>query len=257
MLSHRKSYALVIAAAALVIVLLVFAEIETTKIALQGYKQSSIQRNINLISLNNEPESFNCYTTNGTLPQVNGNSTIFSGSDKTNMYSDIVSYNTLEANKSLVLEAQITASVKEFSMGEDQFAVFAGDDVVNYKSDEFGFVLPETGNIWYAYIQSPQINGFFIWKPLIFAEANEPHNFKAVYSNDGSSRYVVFYVDGKILWTTIYPDISGKDFHMVLTSHKVSGENIDLSQNQMEVKNAVFSDKIEISQNLAYQNPVL
>ena len=191
-------------------------------------------------------DAFNCYNTNGTAPFINGNSALFFGANTTNTYSDIVSQTTVKADKSLVLEAQITTNVTRFSdSGEDQFAVFATDDITNYKSDEFGFAMPETGNIWYAYIQSPKILGFFVWQPLNIPDPLEPHSFKAVYSSHGLWHMVNFFVDGKLLWSTAYPDVSGKEFHMVLTSHKVSAENIDLSQNQIEVKNAILSDRME------------
>ena len=86
------------------------------------------------------------------------------------------------------------------------------------------------------------------------ANPTEQHSFKAVYSNNVSSQKVAFYVDGKLLWNQMCPDISGKDFHMVLTSHKVSAKNIDISQNRMEVKNAVFSDGTESDQSFDNQN---
>jgi hypothetical protein len=143
---------------------------------------------------------------------------------------------------------------------EDQFVVFATDDTTKYKSDEFGFVLPETGSTWYAYVQSPQIGGFFVWKPILTVEPNgmEQHTFKAVYSNDGLRRQVDFYVDGKLSWKTPYPEVSSQGFHMVLTSHKVSAENIDISQNHMLVEKAVFSDRaVSGSQGFAYQGLVL
>ena len=191
-------------------------------------------------------DAFNCYNTNGTAPSINGNSALFYGANTTNTYSDIVSQTTVKADKSLVLEAQITANVTSFSdNGEDQFAVFATDDITNYKSDEFGFAMPETGNTWYAYIQAPKILGFFVWQPLYIPDPLEPHNFKAVYSSRGLWHMVNFFVDGKLLWSTSYPDVSGKEFHMVLTSHKVSAENFDLRQNQIEVKNALLSDTMD------------
>jgi hypothetical protein len=193
-----------------------------------------------------EQQAFNCYNTNGTAPYINGNSALFYGANTTNTYSDIVSQTTVKTDKTLMLEAQITANVTCFSdNGEDQFAVFATDDITNYKSDEFGFAMPETGNVWYAYIQSPKILGFFAWQPLNIPDPLEPHNFQAVYSSRGLWHMVDFFVDGKLLWSTSYPDVSGKEFHMVLTSHKVSADRFDLSLNQIEVKNALLSDKME------------
>jgi hypothetical protein len=210
----------------------------------QEHKQPIINNQIVLDAAKHY--AFKCYNTNGTAPFINGNSALFYGANTTNTYSDIVSQTTVKADKSLVLEAEITMNATSFSdSGEDQFAFFATDDITLYKSDEFGFVMPETGNIWYAYIQSPKILGFFIWHPLNIPDPLAPHNFKAVYSSRGLWHMVDFFVDGKLLWSTSYPDVMGKEFHMVLTSHKVSPENIDLSRNQIEVKNAFLSDKMD------------
>jgi hypothetical protein len=163
--SHRKSYALLIGAMALLIISATFAEQATTNHPLQASKRATLQSTVETISLNDEPKSFSRYNTNGTPSYLNGTSAIFYGSNRTNMYSDMISHNNVKVDKSIVLEAQITANITNFSIGEDQFAVFATDDIINFSSDEFGFVLPEMGNTWYAYIQSPQINGSFVWNP--------------------------------------------------------------------------------------------
>ena len=262
MASFRKSYACFIIALSLLIVLAGFAQQIKSNYAAEVRMGANIPSKVNEIFLEaNKPDAFNWYNTNGTLPYMNGSSALFCGSNRTNVYSDMVSFTTIKAEKSLVLEAEISVNINNFSnSAEDQFAVFATDDTKKYKSNEFGFVLPETANVWYAYVQSPQIAGFFIWKPLLTIELNriEQYSFKAVYSNDGLNRFVDFYVDGKILWRTAYPNISSHDFHMVLTSHKVSAENIDISQNKMEIENAIFSDRSESgSQDFAYPNLVL
>ncbi len=57
----------------------------------------------------NKPDTFNCYNTNGTEPDMRGSSAIFYGSGATNMYSDIVSLTTIKAEKSLVLEASCSS----------------------------------------------------------------------------------------------------------------------------------------------------
>lgn len=103
--------------------------------------------------------------------------------------------------------------------------------------------MPETGDAWYAYIQSPQIPDFFVWQPVLTLGSSEPtpHSFEAVYSSIGLTHIVNFYVDGKLVWATFYPNVSGNSFHMVITSHKVSGENIDLSQNTMITENACLT----------------
>ncbi len=128
--------------------------------------------------------------------------------------------------------------------GEDQFAIFATDDTSKYKSDEFGFVLPETGNTWFAYIQSPGIPGFFVWQPLLTLGSSgaEQHSFKAIYTNAGLLSFVDFYVDGKLVWTALYPNVSGQSFHIVLSSQKVSAENIDISKNTMAIDTASLRD---------------
>jgi hypothetical protein len=259
MVRFRKSYASIVIALALLMVFAGLAHQPTSNAT-----ETSTQANtmvIHEIVLANKPEIFNCYNTNGSPPSLNGASALFYGSDKTNVYSDIVSFSSITAEKSLVLQAQVTVNMTSFSdTGEDQFAVFATDDTVKYKSDEFGFVLPENTNTWYAYVQSPKMQGFFAWHSIVSVGTNqtEQHNFKAVYSNDGLRRQVDFYVDGKLSWKTPYPEVSSQSFHMVLTSHKVSAENIDVSQNYMLVEKAVFSDRaVSGSQGSAYQGLVL
>ena len=256
MASLRKSHVWLIITLTLLIVLPIFTQAITSYSSTEIHTatQPSVVNGIVLEA--NKPDIFNWYNTNGAPPYMSGNSAVFYGSNRTNMYSDIVSLTSINANKSLVLEASVSTSIKNLSnTGEDQFAVFATDDTTKYKSDEFGFVLPETGNTWYAYVQSPQIPGFFVWKPLLTLKPSgvEQHSFKAVYSNVGLLQFVDFYVDGKLLCRALYPNISGQNFHMVLSSHKVSAENIDISQNAMEIGKACLSDSLENdSQEFSY-----
>jgi hypothetical protein len=98
--------------------------------------------------------------------------------------------------------------------------------------------VPENGATLYAYVQSPLIREFFIWKPLLDTNHMEPHSYQAIYNNQKFSRHVDFLVDGQFAWSMTYPDVSGKYFHMILTSHKVSVDNIDLSKNVMVAQNA-------------------
>ena len=58
----------------------------------------------------NKLDLFNCYNTNGTLPQVSGCSAVFCGSNRTNMYSDIVSYTTIKAQETMALQAAATVN---------------------------------------------------------------------------------------------------------------------------------------------------
>lgn len=79
------------------------------------------------------------------------------------------------------------------------------------------------------------------------------HSFKAVYLSLG--HVVDFYVNGKLVWTALYPNTLGHDFHMVLTSHKVSAENVDISQNMMVIGNAFLTGiSANSSQSLSYFN---
>ena len=116
--SHRKSYALLIGAMALLIISAAFAEQATTNQTLQAAKRANLQSTIDTIALNDETESFSRYNTNGTPAYLNDTSAIFYGSNKTNIYSDMISHNNIKADKSLVLEAQITANATNFSIGK-------------------------------------------------------------------------------------------------------------------------------------------
>ena len=258
MTSFRKSHACFIITLALLIVLPVLAQPITSYYTNETPNVAQPSTFNEIVLEANQPDTFNIYNTNGTPPSMSGSSAIFYGSDSTNMYSDIVSFTTIKAEKSLTLEASATVGIKSLSnIGEDQFAIFTTDDTTKYKSDEFGFVLPETGNTWYAYIQSPGIPRFFVWQPVITLESSglTHHSFKAVYSSLGLMHIVDFYVDGKLVWTALYPNTSGHGFHMVMTLHKVSAENIDISQNTMVIGNACLTDSsTNNSQNLSYFN---
>jgi hypothetical protein len=240
MRASRKSYAILIAALTLIMLSGTFAE-QTTNNATpqQQTKQLQMQPLANAIVLANNVWGFHRYNTNGTVSNVVGDSATFFGGNTTDMYSDMVSYRSINANKTLILHADLSVDINNFSnTAEDQFAVFATDDITKYKSDEFGFLVPENSATLYAYVQSPQIPDFFIWKPLVETNHMEPHSYQAVYNNENATQYVDFFVDGQLVWSTNYPDISGNNFHMVLTSHKVSSEVIDLSRNMMVAENA-------------------
>ncbi len=218
-----------IACIALALACLVAAAAFTLQATSDTSTVTAVQGSIQEISLPTAGASnFNMYNTNGTPPDIGGRKVTLCGSSDTNVYADVVSASSITADKTLTLKATVTTKMGSLSCtGEDQFAIFAADNITGYKGDEFGFVLPETGNAWYAYIQSPQIGGFFAWKPVqtVQSYSLEQHNFTAVYSTDGVLPHADFYVDGKLAWSTSYPDVSGKAFHMVLTSHKVSDQN--------------------------------
>lgn len=201
--------------------------------------------------------AFNIYSTNGTAPSISGNSATFHGSDRTNVYSDAVSYSAVKAGLNLVLAASASVTIKNFSdNGNDQFAIFAADNTSSYKGDEFGFVLPETGDTWYAYIQSPQTPGFFVWQPILTLTPSDAsmHSLAAVYSNVGGLCFVDFYVDGKLAWATLYPNVSSQSFHLAVCSHKVSGEEVDTSQNVMQVQGAYLTGNATASVSYPYNS---
>jgi hypothetical protein len=192
---------------------------------------------------------FMLHNTNGAAPSISGCSVALCGSSKTPVYADVVSLGIIKAEKTLVLEASVSADIKSFSYTEeDQFAIFAADDTIKYKGDEFGFVLPETGDTWYAYVQSPEIQGFFLREPVLRlgASGSLQHDFKAIYSSGNSLGFVNFYVDGKLVYKTVYPNVSGQAFQVIFTSHKLSGQGIDTSQNKIEINNASFWNATEI-----------
>jgi hypothetical protein len=240
MRAFKKSYAILIATLILIMVSGAFAQ-QTLNNSTPQQQATQVQMKpfANAIVLANNPWGFHRYNTNGTVSDIDGNSATFFGSNTTDMYSDMVSYRSISADQTLILHVDLKVNINSYSdTAEDQFAVFATDDITRYKSDEFGFLVPENGGTLYAYVQSPQIDGFFIWKPLVETRHMEPHSYTAVYNKGNVTQSVDFFVDGQLVWRTVYPDISGRSFHMVLTSHKVSAETIDLSNNVMVAENA-------------------
>jgi hypothetical protein len=56
----------------------------------------------------NRLDIFNVYNTNGTAPNLSCGSAVFSGSNKTDMYKDIVSRTAIKAEKTVILEVSAT-----------------------------------------------------------------------------------------------------------------------------------------------------
>jgi len=84
---------------------------------------------------------------------------------------------------------------------------------------------------------------WFVWHPILKLETHNltAHDFKAVYSSEGSVSQVSFYVDGKLAWATLYPNVSSQSFHLALCSHKVSSQNTDTSQNSLQIAKAYLA----------------
>lgn len=255
MASLKKSHVWFIGALVLLVVLPMLAQPLTGSYTAQIWKTTHPNALNKIVLEASKPDVFNIYNTNGTSPIVRGGSAVFCGSNATNVYQDIVSYATVKAQETIVLQAQATTKINQASnTGEDQFAIFAADDTTKYKGDEFGFVLPETGATWYAYIQSPKLPQWFVWMPILTLTSSvAAHNFEAVYSNAGLLSFVNFYVDGKLVWTTSYPNVSGQNYHMALVSHKVSNQNVDVSENTMQVESASLSSAVN-AESFPYLN---
>ncbi len=176
---------------------------------------------------------FNWYNTNGSLPIIDNKSVVFASSDRTNVYQDAVSILTLHVNRYIELSAKVEYNIEDYSdTDKDEFAIFTTSDINNYDQDEFGFTTSERNGILYAYIQSQKIDGFFIWQPLFKVENGRVYQLSAIYSNG----MVRFYVDNNLVWERSFVDLSNKDMHLVLTSHKLS--NADLSNNHMRIYKA-------------------
>lgn len=78
---------------------------------------------------------------------------------------------------------------------------------------------------------------------LEIGQSVEQHDFRAVYTRlDWEA--LEFFVDSKMVWRIPYPDVSGNEFHLVLTSHKVSSEEFDLSGNFLAVKGAKLAGSL-------------
>ncbi len=181
---------------------------------------------------------FNWYNTNGELALIEDNRVIFNGSNRTNVYQDAVSIITLKAND-LELYANVSFEINSYSNNpKDEFAIFATSNIVTYDENEFGFVLPENDKILYAYIQSPDLLKFFIWKPILYVDEDN-YILKAVYDED--SRDIRFYVNDILVWHTNFVDLSDANIHLAIVSHKLSDEEIDISNNRMIIYQAYLS----------------
>ena len=224
---------------ALALILLVIILVPTQQAMSQLDLGVQTQTNGNAgIILSDPPGALNIYGINGSAPLLNDTVATFHSNV---VCSDIVSFGSVNASSTgVMIRASISAEIRNLSPnGDDQFAVFAVDDVANYKGDEFGFVLPETGTTWYAYVQSPQLGGFYYWKSILTLKSDASfHSFVATYSTAGSLETVNFFVDGKLVWVAPYPEVSNQGFHLAMVSHKISAETVNLSQNTMQVKDA-------------------
>lgn len=181
---------------------------------------------------------FNWYNTNGSLAKIDNNSVIFQGSNRTNVYQDAISIITIKANN-LELYANASFKINTYSDNpKDEFAIFTTSNTVTYNKDEFGFVLPENDRVLYAYIQSPDLPGFFVWKPILYVD-DINYALKAVYYKE--SKNVRFYVNDMLVWDTKFVDLNNANMHLAIVSHKLSDEKIDISKNTMSIHQAYLS----------------
>ncbi|GIU72056.1 MAG: hypothetical protein KatS3mg003_1535 [Candidatus Nitrosocaldaceae archaeon] len=207
---------------------------------LSYYNTNASNNGIILDTTRYDPK-FNWYNTNGSLPIIKDNTVVFTGSNRTDMYQDAISIVSIRGN-TFELYANVSFIINEYSNNpKDEFAIFATSNTVTYDKHEFGFVLPENDNILYAYIQSPEIDGFFIWKPILYVSNNEEYILKAVY-NKGTSD-ILFYVNDILVWHTNFIRLDD-NMHLAIVSHKISNESIDISNNKIIIKEAYLSSNI-------------
>ncbi len=181
---------------------------------------------------------FNWYNTNGTLPIISNDGVIFHGSNLTNMYQDAISIISIKPAKYIELNARVSFIIDNYSDNpKDEFAIFTTTDIKEYNENEFGFVLPEDSNILYAYLQSPDIREFFIWRPVMYID-DDIHSLKAIYDNGN----VRFYIDDMIVWEHKFIILKDR-LHLAIVSHKLSNDNIDISNNKMIIYNANLLSK--------------
>jgi hypothetical protein len=206
-----------------------------------SYYNTDASNNSIILDTSRYDPRFNWYNTNGSLPIIKDNTVTFTGSNITDMYQDAISMINIRGN-TLELYANVSFIIDEYSNNpKDEFAIFATSNIVTYDKHEFGFVLPETDNILYAYIQSPEIDGFFIWKPILYVSNNEEYILKAVYNKDTND--ILFYVNDILVWHTNFIRLDD-NMHLAIVSHKISNESIDISNNKMIIKEVYLSSSI-------------
>lgn len=207
---------------------------------LSYYNINAYNNSIILDTTRYDPK-FNWYNTNGSLPIIKDNTVTFTGSNRTDMYQDAISIVSIRGN-TFELHANVSFIIDEYSNNpKDEFAIFATSNTVTYDKHEFGFVLPENDNVLYAYIQSPEIDGFFIWKSILYVSNNEEYILKAVY-NKGTND-ILFYVNDILVWHTNFIRLDD-NMHLAIVSHKISNESIDISNNKMVIKEAYLGSSI-------------
>jgi hypothetical protein len=186
-----KFYAILIAALILIMVSGAFAQQTINNSTLQQQTtQAQMQPFANGIVLVNNPLGFHRYNTNGAVSDIIGNSGMFFGANTTDMYSDIVSYQSINADKTLVLHVDLSVNISIFSnTAEDQFAVFATDDIIRYKLMNLGFLcqkMEEPFTLMFSllsYGSSLYRNLFWIpiiWNPTVTKQSIITKNFRGM-----------------------------------------------------------------------------
>jgi hypothetical protein len=113
---------------------------------------------------------------------------------------------------------------------DDQIAVFATTDIVNFTSQEFGWALTLNNNILWGYVQNgtglpggvTYFNGVVIQNPSDGLE----HLFTArVISTNGTNTFF-WYVDNILINSfnvTLVPNYVNLPYHFVVTTHRTTG----------------------------------
>lgn len=185
--------------------------------------------------------NFKWYNTMGPLPLFAGDHYVFTGSRATDVYQDALSLEAVTAGRTFALTARINIYIENPSASDrDEFAIFVTDDTRVFTGDEFGFVIRQRSPAIYAYIQSPRIAEFFKEFRIedLPGKTGKTYTLKAVYSEMGDKGLIRFFINDIVVLVTDYPKIYGENFYLVISSKKLSPENIDTSKNYMKVYSA-------------------
>ncbi|BAJ50264.1 hypothetical protein CSUB_C0403 [Candidatus Caldarchaeum subterraneum] len=185
--------------------------------------------------------NFKWYNTMGPQPVYNGDHYLFTGSRATNVYQDALATTSIEAGRTFALSTRISIYMENRSPSDrDEFAVFVTDDTKVFTGDEFGFVIRQKSSTINGYIQSPRIPEFFREFRLddIPLGVEKTYTLKAVYSEVDDETIIRFFVNDVNVLTYGYPKVTGENFYLVISSKKLSPENVDTSGNYVKVFSA-------------------
>lgn len=151
-------------------------------------------------------------------------------------FLDVVSKDTFK-----LYEFSFTGTFTSGATGtspDDQIAVFATTDVVNFTSQEFGWVLPLNNNILWGYVQNGTglPGGVFLYQEFVIQNPPDglEHLFTARVASISGTNTFFWYVDNILVNSinlALVPDYFNLPYHIVSTTHRtVGGWNSDAFQ---------------------------